>query len=509
MTMVDPAHSNAWALKNVRRRTASVAGKAIGLAVGAAVLASALAAPAALAQAPDGAPLSFADLVDTLSPAVVNISTTQRVDSRRPPVIPDFPEDSPFQDFFDEFTDRDQPDLQPREATALGSGFIIDPDGYVVTNLHVIEGADEIRVILQDDTNLPAEILGTDAKTDLALLKVESDQPLPYVPWGDSDAMRVGDWIIAIGNPFGLGGSVSAGIISARARDLDSGPYDEYLQTDAAINRGNSGGPMFNLAGEVVGVNTAIISPTGGSVGIGFAIPSSIADIVISQLREFGRTRRGWLGVRIQTVTDEIAESLDLPEAYGALVSSVTADSPAAAAGIEAGDIILHFNNRRVSEMRQLPRIVAETPIDAEVPVEVWRHGESVELSVMVGELEETPVTDAPVVGDTDDPETPLDEAEVPELGLTLSALTPERRHEFDLGANADGVVVVAVEANSSADIKGISVGDVIVEVMQDPVSSPADVARLVAEAQEIGRRSVLVLIDHGGELRFEAIQIE
>lgn len=459
------------------------------------------------AQAPEGAPLSFADLVDRLLPVVVNISTTQRSDTRRPPAIPEFPEGSPFQDFFDDFVEEQDPDLQPREATALGSGFLIDPEGYVVTNLHVIEGADEIRVILHDDTNLPAVVLGTDQKTDLALLKVESPTPLPYANWGDSDATRVGDWIIAIGNPFGLGGSVSAGIISAQARDLESGPYDEYLQTDAAINRGNSGGPMFNLAGEVIGVNTAIISPTGGSVGIGFAIPASIAGSVIAQLREYGQTRRGWLGVRIQHVTPEIAESLDLDRARGALIASVTLDGPAATAGVEAGDIVLSFDGRPVGESRRLPRIVAETAIGSEVPIVVWRHGEEVELRVVVGELDETEQTAAQAP--QANPDEAQDEAVVAELGLTLATITPDRRSQFSLGADTEGVVVITVDPGSPSDLKGIVPGDVIVEVMQEPVNSPGDVAMRVREAEEVGRRSVLVLIDRGGELRFEAIRIE
>lgn len=459
------------------------------------------------AQAPNGAPLSFADLVDRLLPVVVNISTTQRSDTRRPPAIPDFPEDSPFQDFFDEFLDDQNPDLQPREATALGSGFVIDPTGYVVTNLHVIDGADEIRVILFDDTNLPAEVIGTDAKTDLALLKVEPPTPLPFAPWGDSEASRVGDWIIAIGNPFGLGGSVSAGIISARARNLDSGPYDEYLQTDAAINRGNSGGPMFNLDGEIIGVNTAIISPTGGSVGIGFAIPSSIARSVVTQLREYGQTRRGWLGVRIQHVTPEIAESLDMDSPHGALIASVTAEGPAEAGGIEAGDVVLTFNGRVVPDSRRLPRIVAETAIGAEVPVTVWRRGEQVELSIIVGELDES--IEAGLQAPLANPEQTQDEAVVVELGLTLATITADRRTEFSLGADTDGVVVIVVEPGSPSDLKGIVPGDVIVEVMQEPVASPGDVAMRVREAHEVGRRSVLVLLDRGGELRFEAIRIE
>ncbi|MEZ5667117.1 MAG: Do family serine endopeptidase [Alphaproteobacteria bacterium] len=486
--------------------TPNVAGRAVARLL-VLIVGLGLASMPVQAQAPDGAPLSFADLVDQLLPSVVNISTTQRSDTRRPPAVPEFPEGSPFEDFFDDFMDDQNPDLQPREATALGSGFIVDPAGYVVTNLHVIEGADEIRVILHDDTNLPAEVLGTDQKTDLALLKVESPTPLPYSPWGDSDASRVGDWIIAIGNPFGLGGSVSAGIISARARDLDSGPYDEYIQTDAAINRGNSGGPMFNLDGEIIGVNTAIISPTGGSVGIGFAIPSTIAHSVIDQLREYGRTRRGWLGVRIQQVTPEIAESLDLDHARGALIASVTTDGPADVAGIEAGDVVLEFAGRPVTDMRRLPRIVAETAIGTEVPAVVWRRGEAVTVTVVVGELDETET--AAGTAPPADPNQSQNEAAVAELGLTLATISGERREQFNLGVDTEGVVVVAVEPGGPADLKGIVPGDVIVEVMQEAVTSPGEVAMRVREAQEVGRRSVLVLIDRGGELRFEAIRIQ
>ena len=319
---------------------------------------------------------------------MVNISTTQiSKKSDRGPEIPQFPPGSPFEEFFKDFFDRNRPDSAPRKVTSLGSGFIIDPSGYIVTNHHVIEDAEEVTVILHDDTNLKAKIIGRDTKTDLALLKVEAKKPLPYVKWGDSEKARVGDWVLAIGNPFGLGGTVTAGIISARKRDINSGPYDSYLQTDASINRGNSGGPMFNLDGEVIGINTAIFSPSGGSIGIGFAIPSAQARTVIDQLRKYGRTRRGWLGVRIQTVTDQIAESLAMGRARGALVAGVTDNGPADKAGIKSGDVIVAFDGQDIDEMRDLPRLVAETAIDKDVKVRVIRGGKPVELSVQVGEL--------------------------------------------------------------------------------------------------------------------------
>ncbi|MEM1398685.1 MAG: Do family serine endopeptidase, partial [Pseudomonadota bacterium] len=330
----------------------------------------------AMAQ-PNNAPDSFADLAERLLPAVVNISTTQRGPQREGPEVPQFPEGSPFEEFFRDFLERQERNGQPqRRANSLGSGFIVAEEGIVVTNFHVIEGADEITVILQDDTNLKAEVIGRDEKTDIAVLKVEPDEPLPSVPWGDSNAMRVGDWVVAIGNPFGLGGTVTAGIVSARQRDINAGPYIDYLQTDASINRGNSGGPMFNLDGEVIGINTAIYSPSGGSVGIGFAIPSTQASVIVDQLLEFGRTRRGWLGVRIQQVTDEIAESLDLDGARGALVASVTPTGPAEEAGITQGDVIVQFDGKDVTTSRTLPRIVAETQVGKAVSVQVWRRGD-------------------------------------------------------------------------------------------------------------------------------------
>ena len=455
------------------------------------------------AAAQSTAPETFADLAESLSPAVVNISTRQSVGDAGP-TPPDIPEGSPFEDLFRDFFDRNR--RGPRSVSSLGSGFVIDPQGYVVTNNHVIENADEIVVNFADGSSLPAELVGRDPKTDLALLKLEPDEPLPAVPFGDSATMRVGDWVMAIGNPFGLGGSVSAGIISARNRDINAGPYDDFIQTDAAINRGNSGGPLFNLAGQVIGVNTAIISPTGGSIGIGFAVPANLARSVIDQLREFGETRRGWIGVRIQTVTPEIAESLDLAAPAGALVADVTADGPAAEGGVEAGDVILRFDGREVDDMRDLPRIVAETDVGETVRVTVWRDGATQTLRVTLGRLEEAEQEMAALAeSEEDEGETAAGDA----LGMALATLSGERRAEFGIGDDVEGVVVSAVDEDSEAFEKGVRAGDVIVEVAQQPVSEPAEVAAKVEEVRESGRSSVLFLVNSEGELRFVALPLE
>jgi serine protease Do len=479
----------------------------LAMLVLAAVLGTAM---TARAQAPAGAPDSFADLSERLLPAVVNISTTQTVDRRQfdGPAIPQFPPGSPFEEFFRDFFENQQrsPNAPPRRATSLGSGFIISPDGYVVTNNHVIEGADEIRVILYDDTSLTATLVGVDDKTDIAVLKVESEEPLPFVEWGDSEKMRVGDWIIAIGNPFGLGGSVTAGIISARARDINQGPYDDFLQTDASINRGNSGGPMFNLAGEVIGMNTAIFSPTGGSVGIGFAIPSSIVRPVASQLIEYGRTRRGWLGVRIQTVTDEIAESLGLDRAYGALVASVTPGGPAEAAGIRAGDVIVGFDDREVEDMRRLPRLVAETEVERRVKVEIIRQGERRTVEVELGELEEA--ENEGLLSEEEGGGSAAPEQTLSALGITLAEITDELRQRYRIDPSLEGVVITRVEPGSPAAEKGLLEGEVIVEVGQVPVTHPREIAEAVDNAREAGRRSVLLLLDGEAGIRFVALNV-
>ena len=475
--------------------------------VWAGMLALALMAAATAAQAkvaPDG----FADLAEKLLPSVVNISTTQVVEGRGGVELPQLPPGSPFEDFFKEFFDRNRPEQRRRKATSLGSGFILDSAGHVLTNNHVIEGADEIAVILQDDTRLAAEVVGRDPKTDIAILKVTPSNGMRPVKFGDSDVSRVGDWVVAIGNPFGLGGTVTAGIISARGRDINAGPYDDFLQTDASINRGNSGGPMFNLKGEVIGINTAIFSPTGGSVGIGFAIPASVAKPVIRQLIKNGRVRRGWLGVHIQVVSEEIAESLGLEKAEGALVASVIKDGPAEKSGIQAGDIILTFDKKKVTHMRRLPRIVAETDIEKPVSVMVWRDSKEVEIEVTVGELEEDQPTVASLGGGGKDEDQDEGERKVKDLGLTLSSATKRLRERFNIEDEVKGVVVVAVDDDGPAAEKGIRPGDVVVEVGQQEVTTPGEVQDMVKKTRESGRKSVLMLLEGQGGLRFVALRI-
>ena len=446
------------------------------------------------------APESFADLVEAVLPAVVNISTTQTLTAESEGNLEDFEE--LFRDFFD----RQNPTRPqgPRRSTSLGSGFIIDPGGLIVTNNHVVADAEEVTVRLHDDTNLKAEIVGRDEKTDLALLKVQPREPLPSVKWGDSDAIRIGDWVMAIGNPFGLGGSVTAGIVSARQREINAGPYDDFIQTDASINKGNSGGPMFNMSGEVIGINTAIFSPSGGSVGIGFAVPSSLARNVIDQLREYGKTRRGWLGVNIQSVTDELAEGLKLPRPAGALVSNVAESSPAATAGIEKGDVILKFAGHDVADMRRLPRIVADTPIDSTVDVVLWRDGKERKVRVKVGELKDAEVAALP------QPDTGAPEAEkIEALGMSLAEVTPELRDRFQLGEDAAGVLVIGVAENSIAAEKGLQAGDVVVEVDQKEVSRPQEVEAQIAAARKANQRVVTFLIYRQGDFQWVALRVD
>jgi serine protease Do len=454
------------------------------------------AAPAAARSAPE----SFADLAEAVLPAVVNISTTQTITANSGDV-------QDFEDLFRDFFDKQNPNRRegPRRSTSLGSGFIIDPTGYIVTNNHVVSDAEEVTVRLHDDTNLKAEIVGRDEKTDLALLKVEARKPLPFVKWGDSDAIRIGDWVVAIGNPFGLGGSVTAGIVSARQREINAGPYDDFIQTDASINKGNSGGPMFNMSGEVIGINTAIFSPSGGSVGIGFAVPSALARNVIEQIRQFGHTRRGWLGVNIQTVTDELAEGLKLPRPSGALVSNVADGSPAADAGIEKGDVILKFDGRDIGEMRRLPRIVADTPIDKTVDVVLWRDGREQRVKVKIGELNEAEVAALPEQPETQAPEA----AKVEALGMSLAEVTPELRQQFQLDESAAGVLVIGVAEGSPASEKGLQAGDVVVEVDQKEVATPSDVQAQIAAARKANQRVVTFLIYRQGDFQWVALRID
>ncbi|WP_249693956.1 DegQ family serine endoprotease [Stappia sp. WLB 29] len=505
------------ALLNTRQRQASPSGttgcRPIARRLAAAALALALAATATVADysaARAQAPESIPDLAESLLDAVVNISTAQNVTAQRSVPLPQVPEGSPFQEFFDEFFNRQNRDNnRPRRVQSLGSGFVVDAEeGIIITNNHVIEGADEITANFNDGSKLAAEVIGRDSKTDIAVLKVKPEAPLKAVSFGDSKSLRVGEWVMAIGNPFGLGGTVTTGIVSARNRNINSGPYDNYIQTDASINRGNSGGPLFNRNGEVIGINTAIISPSGGSIGIGFAIPSETATKVIAQLREFGETRRGWLGVRIQEVTEEIAESLGMDKAEGALIAGITEGGPAEDAGFEAGDVVLEFNGSRVPAMHDLPRMVADTPVGEEVSVVVLRKGEEVTLQVTLGRLEEA---DASAAADSMAPSDEAPANDTPTvLGMTLSTLTEELRTQYSIGADIKGVVVTAVEESSGAAEKRITAGDVIVEVAQETVSSPADIAARVESLKGEGRRLALFLISNAqGEVRFIPLTIE
>jgi serine protease Do len=462
-----------------------------------------VAVPSALSAGPP--PISFAEIVERVAPAVVNISTTKALARGE---IPDFPfpqppPGSPFEDFFREFFDQERtPEQMPRRQSSLGSGFVVDPQGYVVTNNHVIAEADEIQVVFNDETTYDATLVGRDTKTDLALLKIEADHPLTAVTFADSDTVRVGDWIIAIGNPFGLGSTVTAGIVSARSRDIRAGPYDDFLQVDAPINRGNSGGPSFNLDGDVIGINTAIFSPSGGNVGIGFAIPSNLALPVIESLKQEGRVKRGWLGVRIQTVTEEIAESLGLGETAGALVASVTPGGPAEAAEIEPGDVILEFDRKKIDRMRGLPRIVAETPIGKKVEVSIWRRGEGKTVEVELGELPEEDELAALTEEGAD-----TTSAQIDPLGVTVATITEELRTRYELAQDVNGVLIVEVADGSPAGAESLRPGDVIVEVGQEEVNSPPEVAAKVNQAQQEDKKSVLLLIDRQGDLRFVALR--
>lgn len=449
-------------------------------------------------------PDSLADLVEEVSPAVVNISTSTVVASRSGPqgIVP---EGSPFEDFFREFQDRQGQGDQnrPRRSAALGAGFVISEDGYVVTNNHVIEGADEILVEFFSGEELPATVIGKDPNTDIAVLKVESDTPLPFVSFGDSDVARVGDWVMAVGNPLGQGFSVSAGIISARNRAL-SGSYDDFIQTDAAINRGNSGGPLFNMDGEVIGVNTAILSPNGGSIGIGFSMASNVVTNVVDQLQEFGETRRGWLGVRIQDVTEDMIGAVEgLETAAGAMVTDVP-DGPAKDAGIESGDVILTFDGTDVEDVRGLVRTVGNTAVGKAVRVIVLRGGKTQTLLVTLGRREE-----AEAAVPAAQPVTPEEPTEKDMLGLTVTPMTEELRTELGLDEGAEGLVITNVDELSKAYEKGMRAGDVITEASQQKVVSVSDLDARVAEAEEAGRKSILLLVRRGGEPRFVALALD
>ncbi len=448
-------------------------------------------------------PDSFADLAEEISPAVVNITTSTVVAGRTGPqgIVP---EGSPFEDFFREFQDRGGNDGdRPRRTSALGSGFVISEDGYVVTNNHVIDGADEILIEFFSGEELPATVIGKDPNTDIALLKVESDTPLDFVSFGDSDTARVGDWVIAMGNPLGQGFSVSAGIVSARGRAL-SGSYDDYIQTDAAINRGNSGGPLFNMDGQVVGVNTAILSPNGGSIGIGFSMASNVVTRVVDQLKEFGETRRGWLGVRIQNVSEDMVEAIDgLEAAEGAMITDVP-EGPAKEAGMLSGDVILEFDGNDVKDVRGLVKQVGNAPVGKAVRVVVLRDGKTQTLKVTLGRRETAESSETP---DTPQPSEEPMEKEI--LGLTLTPLTDEMRGELGADEGTMGLVVTNVDEASNAFDKGLRAGDILTEAGQKKLTSVADLEARIEESRQAGRKSLLLLVRRGGEPRFVALNIE
>ncbi len=447
-----------------------------------------------------GVPDSFADLAERISPSVVNITTqTDVAGSAEQPIVP---EGSPLEDFFNDFLDRQDRGPAPRRGSALGSGFVISADGLIVTNNHVIEKADEITIEFFDGSELEAELIGTDPKTDIALLKVTRDEPFEFVPFGDSDIARVGDWVMAIGNPLGQGFSVSIGIISARNRSLRTS-YDDFIQTDAAINRGNSGGPLFNMDGEVIGVNPAILSPTGGSIGIGFAMSSTVVTGVVEQLREYGETRRGLLGVKIQDVEPDVAEALGLEEAAGALVQAVP-DGPAKDGGIKTGDVILSFDGQAIEDTRGLVRIVGGTDVGKVVDVVVYRDGQEVTLKVVIGRLEETAASAAAATPDLA-PDMP---AELEMIGMTLSVMTEDLRNEFEIEPDVAGVIIAKIAEDSDAYGKGLRAGDVITEVAQKQVATPTDVLEKLEGATKAGRKSILLLVLTGRDRqpRFVAV---
>jgi serine protease Do len=500
-----------------RARLAALAA-GVGLCITGVPMVVVQAAPPPLAATPGEitALPSFGPLVKKVMPAVVNIQVNLRatggIEKEDDQVGPDngqqspnFPP-SPFDQFLHRFFQQQQqgqglegPHPGAQEM-ALGSGFIIDPSGYVVTNNHVVQNASKVTVVFQDGTKHLAKVVGRDPKTDLALVKIDAPHPLPYVSWGDSNASQIGDWVLAVGNPFGLGGTVSSGIISARGRDIHAGPYDDFLQIDASINRGNSGGPTFNLDGQVIGINTAIYSPNGGSVGIGFAIPSSLAKPVIEQLRAHGKVDRGWLGVQIQGVTPEIAKSLGLPKAEGALVADVTADGPAAKAGVKQGDVILSFDGHDLVKMRDLPLEVAETQVGQKADVKVWRDGHETSLQPVIAEMPANPEQVAENGGAGEDA-----------MGLSLAPLTSERRHQLHIEKDVNGVVVTRVAPQSPLAALGVQQDDVIEAINQHPVKTPEEAAHQFAQvtSEKGNDRSVLLLLNRHGINQYVAMTVQ
>ena len=503
-------------------RFAKARGAAVGLGLGATLALSPLAwaqtTPAAGAAIPPAAPLatqqSFAPLVKRVLPAVVNISVTEKPEANAmSDQLPEGFRNSPLNEFMRRFFEQHgggdpftpgpfSQEPEDGRRIALGSGFIIDPSGYVVTNNHVVGEAAKVTVILQDGTKYPAHIVGRDPRTDLAVLKIKTDKPLPYVTFGDSGAAQVGDWVVAVGNPFGLGGTVTTGIISARGRDIHSGQFDDFLQIDAPINRGNSGGPTFNLDGQVIGINTAIYSPNGGSVGIGFAIPSNVARHIVAELEAHGKVTRGWLGVQIQQVTPAIAASLGLPNDHGAIVALVSHDGPGARAGIEQGDVVLSFDGQPVKQLHDLPRLVADQAPGSAATMTVWRDGKSVELHATLGDAPENPriasASDGPAEAEPADA-----------FGVHFAPLTADVRQELNLSADVPGVVISSVDEGSPADALGLSRGDVVMSIDQHPVRNPDEAAQRLREAARSPQKSALLLLNRHGITQYVGIKLD
>ena len=462
-------------------------------------------------------PLSddFADLVEKKSPSVVNVFTVQKPKQTNNSQNPLEGIPPQFRDFFKNFPpgfpfgpQQQQPNQPESERPqALGSGFVIDPTGYIVTNNHVIEQANEIKVKFQDDSELKAKLIGTDKLTDIALLKVESEKPLPFLKFADSDKARVGHSVFAIGNPFGLGGTVTSGIISAFNRDINAGPYDSFIQTDASINRGNSGGPLFNLDGEVLGINTAIFSPTGGSVGIGFSIPSNLAKPIIEQLRKFGKTQRGWLGVRIQELTPEIAESLGLKNEDGVLISMVNPGEPAEKAGLKSGDVILEFNGKKINDVKSLQRTVAESAVESKAKVKVWREKRERSFTVKLGELEKFSSSSESETDSNKD--IVSDEIEIDKIGLRLLGLNKDTRVRYNISKNVKGVVITAVKRDSFAANAGLNVGNVISQIAQKDIERPEQAKKILEDFLKKDSDSALLQVYEGEFSRFLILKLK
>ena len=429
------------------------------------------------------APATFSDLAEKLSPSVVNIATTSVVKQRQQAT-------PSFDDFFNfPFNVPKQGGSNEKTVSALGSGFVISADGYIVTNNHVVENTTDIQVTFTDGSTMEASLIASDKETDLALLKVETEKKLPFVNFGNSDTAKVGNWVMAIGNPFGLGGTVTAGIVSARGRML-AGRYDNYIQTDAAINRGNSGGPLFDLDGNVIGVNSAIISPTGGSIGLGFAIPSNLASNIIEQLKNTGEIKRAWLGVRIQEVTDEIAKSVGLDKTYGALVQGLTPDSPAALAGVKEGDIIVEFNGKKVVSQKVLPRLVADAKISLPANVTVWRKESFVKLSVKLGIQ-----PSAEVLANI---ENNISTVAVKELGIQIKSISKDDRVRLKLTNNLNGVIIANIDADSFLVRQGISVDDIILEIQGKQIQNSSELLVVIDDVIAQGKENVLLVFYAG-----------